>query len=39
MGGMTPLERQRWVDDVQSMWEQQLESFAAHVQKRGTGKA
>ena len=35
-GALTPL--QRWVDDVQAMWEQQLESFAAHVQKRGKGK-
>jgi DNA-binding transcriptional ArsR family regulator len=25
----------QWVDDVQAMWQEQLESFAAHVRARG----
>jgi DNA-binding transcriptional ArsR family regulator len=34
-GGLAPL--QRWIDDVQAMWTEQLAAFAGHVRKRTRG--
>jgi DNA-binding transcriptional ArsR family regulator len=35
--GLAPV--QQWIDDVRTMWQRQLASFAAHVGKRSRGKA